>query len=102
MGVQGPLYQDSSNTMWQLQGTIIVETSFIHIYVLNYIALSSNILSILLSITSWKMRNLNKSNVLTSIGPIDRTLKTNVEKIILKKWVQNVSSSVKVGSSSAP
>ena len=46
MGVQGPLYQDSSSGMSQLQGTIILETNFIHIYVLNYIFLPSNILSI--------------------------------------------------------
>jgi hypothetical protein len=43
MGVQGPLYQDSSNNMWKLQGTILVETNFFGIYVLNYIFLSSNI-----------------------------------------------------------
>ena len=40
MGVQGPLYQDSSSGMSQLQGTIILETNFIHIYVLNYIFLA--------------------------------------------------------------
>jgi hypothetical protein len=37
MGVQGPLYQDNSYNMRQLQGTIIPETNFIQIYVLNYI-----------------------------------------------------------------
>jgi len=58
-----------------LQGTIILETIFIRIYVLNYIFLSSNILSISLYIIARKMRNLNKYNVLTSIEPIDRTLK---------------------------
>jgi len=46
MGVQGPLYQDNSNRMQQLQGRIILQTNFIHIYVLKYIFLSSNILSI--------------------------------------------------------
>jgi hypothetical protein len=35
MGVQGPLYQDNSDKMQQLQGTIILETYFIHIYILN-------------------------------------------------------------------
>jgi len=45
MAVQGQLFQDSSNKMWQLQETIILETNFIRIYVLNYIFLSSNILS---------------------------------------------------------
>jgi hypothetical protein len=35
MGVQGPLYQDNSNKMQQLQETIILETYFIHIYILN-------------------------------------------------------------------
>jgi len=45
MGVQGPLYQDNSNKMRQLQGTILLETNFIHVYVLKYIFLSSNILS---------------------------------------------------------
>jgi hypothetical protein len=44
-----------------------------------------------------KMRNLNKSNVLTSTEPINRTVKKqNVEKILLKRWVQYVPSSVKV------
>ena len=75
MGVLGPLYQDDSNKMWQLQGTIILETNFIHIYVLKYIFLSSNILSISLYIIAWKMSNLNKSNVLTTIESINRTLK---------------------------
>jgi hypothetical protein len=37
MGVQGPLYQDNLNNMWQLQA----ETNFFDIYVLNYILLSS-------------------------------------------------------------
>ena len=40
VGVQGPLYQDNSYKMWQLQGTIILETNLILIYVLNYICLS--------------------------------------------------------------
>ena len=44
------------------------------------------------------MRSLNKSNILTTIESIKRTLKKNVEKIILKIWVQNVPSSMKVGS----
>ena len=74
-GVQGPLYQDNSNKMWQLQGKIILEINFIRIYVLNYIFLFSNILSISLYITAWKKRNLNKSNVLTAVVPINRTLK---------------------------
>jgi len=37
MGLQGPLNQDNSNKMWQLQGTIKLETNFIHINVLKYI-----------------------------------------------------------------
>jgi hypothetical protein len=52
MDVQGPLYHDNSNKMGQLQGTIILETNFIRIYVLNYIFWSSNILSISLYITA--------------------------------------------------
>ena len=44
------------------------------------------------------MRDLNKSNILTTINFINWTLKKNVEKIILKIWVQNVPSSTKVGS----
>jgi len=48
------------------------------------------------------MRNLNKSNILTTTESINQTLKENVEKIILKIWVQNVPSSVKVGSFFAP
>jgi len=50
MGVQGPLYQDNSHKMRQLEGTIILGTNFIHIYVLKYIFSSSNILSISLYI----------------------------------------------------
>ena len=75
MGVQGPLYQDNSNKIWQLQGTITLETNFILMYVLNYIFLSSNILSISLYTTAWKIRTLNKSNILTSIEPINQILK---------------------------
>jgi hypothetical protein len=41
MGVQGSVYQDSSNNMRQMQGTVLVETNLFDIYVL-----SSNILSI--------------------------------------------------------
>jgi hypothetical protein len=45
------------------------------------------------------MRNLNKSNVLTSVESINLNLeKKNLEKIILKIWVKYVPSSVKVGS----
>jgi hypothetical protein len=65
MGVQGPLYQDNSNNMWQLQGIILVETNFFDIWVLNYILLCSNILSISLYIIEWKLKNLNKSTILT-------------------------------------
>ena len=75
MGVQGPLYQDNSNKMQQLHGTIILETSFIHIYILNFIFLSWNILIISVYITAWKIRNLNKSNVLTTPESINRTMK---------------------------
>jgi hypothetical protein len=45
-GVQGPLYQDNSNNMRQLQGTVILGTNCIQIYVINFIVLSSNILGI--------------------------------------------------------
>jgi hypothetical protein len=46
-------YQDISNKMRQLQGTILIETNFFDIYVLNYIFLSSSTLSIsLYSITA--------------------------------------------------
>jgi hypothetical protein len=48
------------------------------------------------------MRNPNKSNVLTTIESINRTLKKNVEKIILKIWVQYAPNSVKVGRFFAP
>jgi len=50
MGVQGPLYHDNSNKMQQLQGTIVLVANFIHICVLKYISLSSNILSVSLYI----------------------------------------------------
>jgi hypothetical protein len=54
MGVQGPLYHDNSYNMRQLLGTILVETNFFEINVLNYIFLYSNILSISLQIIAWK------------------------------------------------
>jgi hypothetical protein len=73
MGMQGPLYQDNSNKMRRLQGTIIPEKNLIHICVLKYIFLPSNIPSISLFIISWKMRNLNKSNILTTTKSINRT-----------------------------
>jgi hypothetical protein len=98
MGVQGPFYYDNSNKMQQLQGTIILETNFIHVYVLQYIFLSSNILSISLYIIAWKMRNMNKNNVLTTVESINQTLIKNVEKLILKMWVQYVPSFIRVGS----
>jgi hypothetical protein len=41
MGVQGPLCQDNSYKMQQLPRTIIIETNFIHISVVNYILLST-------------------------------------------------------------
>jgi len=82
MGVQGPLYQDNWNKMCQLQGAIILETNCIHSYVLNYIFLSLNILSISLYIGAWEMRILNKNNILTTIESINWNLKKNVEKII--------------------
>jgi len=64
-----------------LQGTIILDTNLIHIYVLNYIFLSSNILCISLYIVAQEMKNLNKSNVLTLIESINRTFK-KFEKIM--------------------
>ena len=75
VGVQGPFYQDNSNKMRQLQGKIILERNLIHICVLKYIFLSWNISSISLYIISWKMRNLNKRNILTKNESINRTLK---------------------------
>jgi len=47
------------------------------------------------------MRNLNKNNVLTTVESVNQTLIKNVEKIILKMWVQYVQyvpSSIKGGS----
>jgi hypothetical protein len=44
MGVQAPLYQDISNNMQQLQGTVIIQTNFIHVSVLNHIFMFSKIL----------------------------------------------------------
>jgi len=44
------------------------------------------------------MRNLNKTNILTTTESINRNLKKKFEKIILKIWVQNVPSSVEVRS----
>jgi hypothetical protein len=80
MGVQGPLYQDNSINMRQLEGTIILDTHFIHNYVINYSFLFSNILCILLYIIPQKMKNFNKSHVLSSTESINRTLKTMLQK----------------------
>jgi hypothetical protein len=52
--------------------------------VVNCIFLSSNILFILLYIIEWKLKNLNKSNFLTTIESVNRTVGTNFAKIILK------------------
>jgi len=97
MSVQGPLFQDDSNKMQQLKGTLTLETNFMHIYFLKHIFFSSNILSITLYVTARKMRDLNKSNVLATTESINRTLKKNAEKTILNIWVQYVPSSVTVG-----
>ena len=43
------------------------------------------------------MRNLNKSNILTTIDSIQLILEKNVDKIILKIWVQHVPSSITLG-----
>jgi len=48
------------------------------------------------------MNNLNRSNIFTSVEPINRTLKKKVEKIILKICVHYVPFSVKAGSFFAP
>ena len=42
--MQGLLYRDNSYNMQQLQGTIKIQTNFIHIVVLNCIILFSKIL----------------------------------------------------------
>lgn len=44
------------------------------------------------------MRNMNKNNVLTTVESINQTLIKNVEKLILKMWVQYVPSFIRVGS----
>jgi hypothetical protein len=54
ISVQGPLYQDISNNMQQLQGTIIIQTNLIHISVLSYIFIFSKILC-----SPMKNKNLN-------------------------------------------
>jgi hypothetical protein len=51
--------------------------------VVNYIFLSPNILSISLYITEWKLKNPNKSTVLTSAESINRTMKK-------KSWENNL------------
>jgi hypothetical protein len=66
--------------------------------VVKYIFLSSNILSISLYIIEEKLKNLNKSTVLTSIESINRTMKKKYCENNIKIWVQNVPSSVKGGS----
>ena len=98
MGVQGPLYQDSSNEVWQLQGIIILEKNFIPIYVLNYVFLSSNILSISLYIIAWKMRNINNS-MLWLINP---KFKKMLNKQFKKCGYKMYPVKLKVGSVFAP
>jgi len=44
MDVRGPFYQDKSNSMEQLLGTVIIQTHFIHISVINCILFFSKIL----------------------------------------------------------
>jgi len=44
ISMQGLLYRDNSYNMQQLQGTIKIQTNFIHIVVLNCIILFSKIL----------------------------------------------------------
>jgi hypothetical protein len=72
--------QRNSNNMWQLQGIILVETNFFVIYVVNYIFLSSNILSISLHLIAWDLKNLNKSAILTSVEPINWILKKMLQQ----------------------
>ena len=59
----------------------MLETNFTHIYVLKYIFLSTNILSTSLYIIQWEMKNLNKSNVLTTIESIN-PYPANVENMV--------------------
>jgi hypothetical protein len=48
IGMQGLPYQDNSNNMQQMQGTIKIQTNFIHNVVLNCIILFSKLLGIIL------------------------------------------------------
>jgi hypothetical protein len=80
MGVQGLLHQENSNNVRQLQGSILAETSFFDIYVLNFIFLSSNILSISLYIIAWKLKNLKKA-------PFWST--QSINRIMKKCWDNN-------------
>ena len=62
MGVQGLLYQDNLCNIQLLQGTVIIQTNFIHISVLSNIFLFSKILSILIYTVAWETENFNKRN----------------------------------------
>jgi hypothetical protein len=85
--------------MWQLQGTIILETNFIPICVLNSILLFSNIISIPLYIIAWKMRNLNNSIFWLQLSLLIKSWKKKKNvKMILKIWVQNAPRSIRAGS----
>jgi hypothetical protein len=65
----------NSDNIWQLQGTILALTNLFDIYVLNYIFLFSNVLSISLYKISWKLKNVNKSTVLTSLESVNWIMK---------------------------
>jgi hypothetical protein len=98
-GVQGPLYQGSSNIMWHLQQKFILETNFPHIYVLNHIFLPSNILCISFCTTACKIKTKRINTIFwLQLSLLIELFLKKVEKIILKIWLQNVPSSVKVES----
>ena len=83
MGVQGPLHQDKSINMQQLQVTIIIQTKFIHISVLNCIFLFSKIVGISFYIAAWGMKNMNKINFLSLTESKKQFLeKKHINKII--------------------
>jgi len=79
MGVQAPLYQDISNNMQQMEGTIIIQTNFIHISVLNYIFMFSKILCSPMRNEKFESEQLVVYNLVE-----EANLKKKVEKVIEK------------------
>ena len=75
-------HSDSSSNMQQLQGTVIIQTNFIFISVLNYILLWSKVLLISFYIVAWEKKNLNNSSLFVLESKKQNWQKENIKKVI--------------------